>query len=431
LRPRATVAGAVVLVAALTLPGRGVAQENKETHAAMLLVLDASGSMNADDGSGRPKIDAAKDALRGLVDSLPPGAPVGLRVYGHRVPNTDKANGCRDTELVAPVAPLDRDRMKAAIGSFPAKGFTPIGLSLQEAAKDLPEAPERTVVLVSDGVDTCAPPDPCQVARDLIAQGVKLKVETVGFQVDAAARDQLRCIAAATGGAYVDAPDAARLGQSLSTISKRALRAYVTRGIPVTGGLTRETAQAIAEGQHLFSMGLGEDRWFAVSLKTGQALSAAATLTGHSAFARPSDYRYLELAVHGPTGKRATFELVRLSDEPDTARIQTPPVGIRDPNPGLADEYDDVGVYYVRLTDNKDDATPGVRLEVELTIGISGEAASPATTTAAAGSLPSSRTAAEEVSTGERVANALVAALVGLCLGAGVAWVAGRRRVGS
>ncbi len=94
--------------------------------------------MRADDGSGRPKIEAAKQALTTFVDGVPEGSTVGLRVYGHRVPNTDKANGCRDTDLVTPVRPVDKAQMKAAIGRFQPTGFTPIGYSLQEAAKDLP-----------------------------------------------------------------------------------------------------------------------------------------------------------------------------------------------------------------------------------------------------------------------------------------------------
>jgi Ca-activated chloride channel family protein len=56
--------------------------------APLLLIFDSSGSMRGDDGSSRPKIVAAKEALTRLVDELPEGTPVGLRVYGHRVPNT-------------------------------------------------------------------------------------------------------------------------------------------------------------------------------------------------------------------------------------------------------------------------------------------------------------------------------------------------------
>ncbi len=57
-----------------------------------------------------------------MVDSLPPGASVDLRVYGHRVPTSDKANGCQDIDLIAPIAPLRKADMKAKINSFQATG---------------------------------------------------------------------------------------------------------------------------------------------------------------------------------------------------------------------------------------------------------------------------------------------------------------------
>ena len=83
--------------------------------------------MKADDGSGRPKIAAAKEALNTLVDELPDDAKVGLRVYGSQVSGTGKAAGCADTKLVSPVAPLDRTGLKASINAITPRGFTPIG----------------------------------------------------------------------------------------------------------------------------------------------------------------------------------------------------------------------------------------------------------------------------------------------------------------
>ena len=156
--------------------------------AVVILVVDASKSMKADDGSGQPKMAAAKAALNTLVDELPDDAKVGLRIYGSEVSGTGKAAGCADTKLVSPVAPLDRPGLKSAIDAITPKGFTPIGRSLQSAAQDLGTAKQKTVVLVSDGGDNCAPPAPCGVARDLAKGGVALKIQAVGFQVASSAR---------------------------------------------------------------------------------------------------------------------------------------------------------------------------------------------------------------------------------------------------
>lgn len=93
-------------------------------------------------------VDKAKAAVLEFVDALPDGIEVGLRVYGHREPNDDPVQGCRDTELVVPVAPLDRASFRDALAGVAASGFTPIGLSLWEAVDDLPEFGARSIILM-------------------------------------------------------------------------------------------------------------------------------------------------------------------------------------------------------------------------------------------------------------------------------------------
>lgn len=209
----------LVVVILLAVPMIASAQEDEPPEGAMLIILDASGSMNNLDHDGVPFIDKAKDAVLELIAALPDGMLVGLRVYGHREPNTDPVRGCQDTELLVPVAPLDRAAITDAIEGLEASGYTPIGLSLQEAAADLPESGPRSIILISDGEDTCAPPDPCRVAEELYGDLFDVRIESVGFLIDtgSAAEQQLRCIAESTGGQYttVESADAlvARLGE--------------------------------------------------------------------------------------------------------------------------------------------------------------------------------------------------------------------------
>ena len=136
--------------------------------------------MNRTDDNGVVLIDGAKGALTRLIGGLPDGSQVGLMVYGHRVPNDDRANGCRDTELVVPVGPLDRQGLLDAVDGVEAKGFTPIGQSLDQASAALPDG-RGTVILVSVGEDTCAPPVPCGVGASLVAGGGGVGVLWVGF----------------------------------------------------------------------------------------------------------------------------------------------------------------------------------------------------------------------------------------------------------
>ena len=132
----------------------------------VMVVLDASGSMNQSDAPG-PRIDAAKSAVNSLIDSLPADTQVGLQVYGTGTGSTDaeKAAGCTDIKTLAPVGPLDATALKAQVATVIASGYTPIGNALRAAADALPNEGPRSIVLVSDGEDTCAPPAPCDVAE--------------------------------------------------------------------------------------------------------------------------------------------------------------------------------------------------------------------------------------------------------------------------
>lgn len=263
---------------------------------ALLLILDASGSMDRLDENGVRLIDGAKQALLDLMDGLPDDVLVGLRVYGHRYPNTDPVNGCTDTELVVPVGPLDRNVIADAIGNFDAMGFTPIGLSLQEAAQDFPpDVSTKAVVLVSDGEDTCAPPDPCEIAGELFSSGVFVRIETVGLVLgDDAARSQLQCIAEATGGAYHDVGTIDLLGQELGAIADAAIEGPI--GF-LLGGFTKAQATPLPtfwsdvepspEEDGMFLLGgntyripisQGQTLWFSLALEDLQAASLYAVL---------------------------------------------------------------------------------------------------------------------------------------------------------
>lgn len=208
-----------------------------------MIILDASGSMKNDDAPG-PRIDAAKDAVRELVSGLPAGAQVGLMVYGTGTGSAkaDKAAGCKDVKTFVPVGPIDKTSFLATVDGIEASGYTPIGAVLREAANQLPQEGPRSIVLVSDGQDTCSPPPPCEVAKEIAADGLELTVHTVGFKVDKDARKDLKCIAESTGGSYADAKDARQLDKALRQKVEIAIRGYDAMGTPVRGGASRTAA---------------------------------------------------------------------------------------------------------------------------------------------------------------------------------------------
>jgi hypothetical protein len=183
------------------------------------LILDASGSMNAKLPGGDTRIDAAKAAVTAFVAKLDAATRLSYRVYGHQSPTRDK--NCKDTELVVGFdsAARTRDAITAKTRDIKAQGYTPITHVIQLAAADLATEPgARTVVLVSDGKETCEG-DPCAAAKALAEADAKLVIHTIGFNVDAAARYQLQCIARVARGTYSDATGAADLGARLGTVA--------------------------------------------------------------------------------------------------------------------------------------------------------------------------------------------------------------------
>lgn len=256
---------AVIGLAPAVLTARSAAAVDVPADNSLLLVLDASGSMAESAGGGQTRIAAAKRALNDLIGELPDTSNVGLRVYG-----ATKDSGCDDTNLVAPVAPLDRAGLRQAVRQFRPRGDTPIGRSLEAAAEDLEDAPGRkTIVLVSDGEDTCTPPSTCDVARDLARQGVDLRIEAIGLQVGAEARRQLSCVAKVTGGSYFDAPDARALNGQLQALSLRAFRSFAPLGTPITGTPDATGAPEMTAGAWYDELAPGETRSYAIDVTNG------------------------------------------------------------------------------------------------------------------------------------------------------------------
>ncbi|MEU5210888.1 VWA domain-containing protein [Streptomyces sp. NPDC020742] len=244
----------------------------------MVMVLDSSGSMAEDDGSGSTRIAAARKAVGTVADALPDGYPTGLRVYG-----ADHPKGCDDTRLAQPVAALDRAGLKRAVAGVRPKGDTPIGLSLRKAAGDLPQAVAgatgtRTILLISDGEDTCQAPPPCKVAAQLAASGVDLHIDTIGFQVAGKARSQLECIAKAGNGRYYDAPDARALARQLQRAGQLSVKGYRLQGRQVRSTASRSGAPHLDAGQYLDTIGPGETRTYAVDLDAVSTADFSATV---------------------------------------------------------------------------------------------------------------------------------------------------------
>ena len=233
-----------VLFALLAVP-QAVAEDAPSTS----VIIDASGSMLAPDAGGQTRMDAAKQATEGLLNNLPKEQRLSLLTYGTQTGSGDeeKAAGCQDVTTLVPMGG-NRAEMVSKVKSLNPRGYTPIGKSLLQAEKELPPQDGRQIVLVSDGIDTCAPPPVCEVAKQIRERGVDIVINVIGLNVDEQARSELQCVAKAGGGSYADAKDAASLKEQLVLKSTRNLQKYQSGGEQAHGAPTAAEARPIEAG---------------------------------------------------------------------------------------------------------------------------------------------------------------------------------------
>lgn len=239
-------------------------------------ILDISGSMRKTSG-GETQIESARKALVQSLQNIPQDSFVALRVYGHRVEQTDKTKSCEDTELVVPFGPLNKDHIKNRVASLNPKGYTPIAYSLLQSRNDfkVDREAKKVIILLSDGEETCGG-NPVDVLNELKSQGFEVVVHTIGFNVDDKTRQQLQAIAKVSGGQYFDAKGATQLNEALEDATKQSVvieKEKTTYGQSIRGGNSYETAVPIEFNKEYkldHHQKQNEFDYFVINLKRGQ-----------------------------------------------------------------------------------------------------------------------------------------------------------------
>jgi hypothetical protein len=177
------------------------------------IILDASGSMKAMLG-GKSRWAVAQDVLKEVVAKLPADYSVGLRAYGHTLSSKDPKT-CTDTALVVPVEPLNPDKLLAAAAKLAPRGETPLVYSILQTPGDLQASGGGTVILITDGEESCKG-DFAAAEATLKASGLNLLLNIVGFTLDnAPAEALLTGLAESTGGNYYGAASGEELARAL------------------------------------------------------------------------------------------------------------------------------------------------------------------------------------------------------------------------
>ncbi|MFD7711504.1 VWA domain-containing protein [Streptomyces sp. NPDC059786] len=361
--------GICALLAALTagiaVPSAAVADETTATAPKVELVLDVSGSMRTKDIDGGTRMAAAKQAFNEVLDATPEEVQLGIRTLGANYPGDDRKTGCKDTAQLYPVGPLDRTDAKTAVATLVPTGWTPIGPALRKAADDLDGgAGSRRIVLISDGEDTCQPLDPCEVAREIAAKGIGLTIDTLGLVPDAKTRDQLSCIAEATGGTYTSVQHKEELSDRVGQLVDRAADPVVTP-VAVDGADACAKAPELKSGLYTDREEFGQERWYRVDVEPGKELRASVSVSADRAV--NPDYGVLlrAVTVHGR-------EIVR-GEAAGNGRTDVMSTGLRYPKAESDDEDTTPETVCLQVT-NSFSAASGVKttpgLPLELTVDV-------------------------------------------------------------
>ncbi|MCP4221598.1 MAG: VWA domain-containing protein [bacterium] len=208
-----------LLVSLLLTVSMALPLESAQQNPRIMLVLDASGSMWGQI-KGETKIEIARKVIADFLKKLDPNMEIGLVVYGHR-----SKGDCKDIETLIPIGKSTASKIIAIVNKINPKGKTPLSHAVLHAAKELRFTEERaTVVLVSDGVETCNA-DPCSIGKELAMGGVDFTAHVIGFDVKGEDQVGLRCLAANTGGLFLPAADAGELSAAFSKVVEKAKEA--------------------------------------------------------------------------------------------------------------------------------------------------------------------------------------------------------------
>jgi hypothetical protein len=256
----------------------------EKTRKNMLVILDLSGSMNLALGKST-RIATARQVLHNVLAKVPDDFNVGLRVYGDRYGSKEKET-CTDSHLVQPVQKLDRTALFKIIDTAKPRGETPLVYSVLQAIADLKAAGGGSVVLITDGEESCGG-DFVAAAAAIKQSGLDFRLNIVGFTLQGqAAQKSLGSLAASTGGAYYGAADGASLSRALTaaTITKFPFSVKDASGKVVAEGEAGDAGHDLAPGDYTVLVQAGDQTLTLahVTVALGQTATVRVTRKGDS-----------------------------------------------------------------------------------------------------------------------------------------------------
>lgn len=189
-------------------PYRNQAFGSRSIPDSVFIIVDTSGSMEEQvtslSGRLERKIDIASRSISTLTSQIPRSSAMGLWQYPD-----PWGYSCNDGLSLVDLSTGANDQVTNATRGLEAWGDTPTAEALEAAAASIRNQSGTTaVILISDGLSNCG--DPCDVVQRL-SSSVDWRITTIGFDLGVSGSSELRCMADASGGSYLNASDGAEL----------------------------------------------------------------------------------------------------------------------------------------------------------------------------------------------------------------------------
>ncbi|HET8573107.1 MAG TPA: VWA domain-containing protein [Edaphocola sp.] len=165
--------------------------------ARILFLLDASGSMSNTWQKQESRFEAASGIILSIMDSIyavNPSVSFGLRAFGEQYPAKD--SNCYDTKLEVPFAFQNKGQIQARLTDLRPRGFSPIALSLQEAAENdfiQDDQYAYSIILITDGGESCGG-DICATVQNLLSKKISFTPYILTLVDYQPIRDEYNCL---------------------------------------------------------------------------------------------------------------------------------------------------------------------------------------------------------------------------------------------
>lgn len=195
-----------------------------------VIVFDASGSMAATDfaDGATSRIDRARQSLATILPRMPSERRVGLVTYG---PGKDP-DACKDASLRLTPRPNFAKPIMSEVDRLRPDGRTPLTSGVKLALDALRQSHGGTVVLLTDGQETCRG-DPCALAHQTRLARPDVVIHVIGYKLDrrgGSPASGAECLAQETHGVNLTADTASELTAALQQTLGCQTVASATRG---------------------------------------------------------------------------------------------------------------------------------------------------------------------------------------------------------